>query len=294
MEAMASSLKPPACSFVKVDCSARGLEEVKPLQAPKLQDKFGSENLQFSDVAGRTVAELKLASGTSVRLLLAEARITSYSCRLWHGSCEEMLYTDVSESSVNGIDRSVHGATPQQFFVTGGMAPSLAHSLDPHISLCNNNRSVQSVAVDPKEHVQVTLRCANENRDDCHFKLHNIITLTNQGLASTLTLTNKDRRPLRFTASVSTAFAIRSSQAVCCVGLDGCEYFSPSEAALKAAQGNQNGSFFEKLKSEGNSNEDQMHWFTEKPGEIISVTNGVHKVYSNPPNKMRITDEVRV
>ncbi|KAI5082657.1 hypothetical protein GOP47_0002400, partial [Adiantum capillus-veneris] len=187
MEAMASSLKPPACSFVKVtrrlesrqsklyakslwhqpfglqsrpsriclqvDCSARGLEEVKPLQAPKLQDKFGSENLQFSDVAGRTVAELKLASGTSVRLLLAEARITSYSCRLWHGSCEEMLYTDVSESSVNGIDRSVHGATPQQFFVTGGMAPSLAHSLDPHISLCNNNWSVQSVAVDPKEHV---------------------------------------------------------------------------------------------------------------------------------------------
>ncbi|KAI5082668.1 hypothetical protein GOP47_0002411 [Adiantum capillus-veneris] len=65
-----------------------------------------------------------------------------------------MLYTDVSESSVNGIDRSVHGATPQQFFVTGGMAPSLAHSLDPHISLCNNNWSVQSVAVDPKEHVQ--------------------------------------------------------------------------------------------------------------------------------------------
>ncbi|KAI5082310.1 hypothetical protein GOP47_0002053 [Adiantum capillus-veneris] len=169
------------------------------------------------------------------------------------------------------------------------------------------------------EAMQVTLRCANEIEMTVTSSYITLLPLLIKDLHLLLRSLIR-RRPLRFTASVSTAFAIRSSQAVCCVGLDGCEYFSPSEAALKAAQGNQNGSFFEKLKrfvvpfqqdkskqsetpngisevqkhSEGNSNEDQMHWFTEKPGEIISVTNGVHKVYSNPPNKMRITDEVRV
>ncbi|KAI5082313.1 hypothetical protein GOP47_0002056 [Adiantum capillus-veneris] len=92
MEAMASSLKPPACSFVKVtrrlesrqsklyakslcisllvfsqgqagyvyrSIAPQGARRGEATSSSKLQDKFGSENLQFSDVAGRTVAELK-------------------------------------------------------------------------------------------------------------------------------------------------------------------------------------------------------------------------------------------
>ncbi|MCO5611409.1 hypothetical protein L7F22_065662 [Adiantum nelumboides] len=340
MEAMVCSLKPPTCSLVKgsqgldskegklyakshrpfhlrkgpsrkrlqVECFDRGLDEVKPLQGPELQEKFGSENLKFSNIAGKTVVELKMASGTSARLLLEDARITSYNCYLWHGSPEEFLHSDVEDRS---------GDTRQQFSVSGGMAPSLAYFLAPHLSLCNNDWAVKSVVVNPDEHIQVTLLCVNKNTDDCHFKLHNIITLSNQGLASALLLVNEDVKPLTFTASVSTHLAIRSTEAILCVGLDGREYFSSNEPARKVVHGNPRNSFFGKLKRfllpfqqdkpeetktfkgmnevrkhhKGHSDDGGMHRFVEQAGELTSVTNGVRKIYSNPPNKMRVTDQ---
>lgn len=197
MEAMASRVKPLACTIVEfphglscrqascanplsqwpssfkprpsrrrssqILCKARSLKHTKPLDASDLQERFGSGNLQFSDVGGMTVVELKLNSGNAVRVLLNEARVTSYKCRLWHGSVEEFLHTDVLEpeseivaDNTNGVETSL---PLPQFVITGGIVPSLAHSLPPHLPLFEDNWLIDCVQVDPEEHVQVTLFC---------------------------------------------------------------------------------------------------------------------------------------
>eukprot|EP00250_Pteridium_aquilinum_P002091 c12294_g1_i1 orf=82-1398(+) len=320
---------------VQVECTAQTLKQVKPLDASELQRKFGSEGLQFSDVAGMIVLELKLNTGTAVRLLLHEGRVTSYKCRLWHGSVEEFLHTDVSESAPNKSAEDTNGDTsrspveplapPQNLFIIGGMASSLADSLPPHLPLFEDNWIVESVQVNPDEQIQVTLRCIDEGRGSWQFLLQNVITLTNRYLAFAVVVTNNDKKPMMFTGSVSTQLAIRATEAICCVGLQGCKYYSPSLAAQKAAQSNsmvhslagtfrrfmqpfQLGESKEKdtadnivvpmkgtnemlEKSASHSYQEPTNWFMEKPKALVSLTNGVHKVYSNAPQQVRITDQ---
>ncbi|KAH7431646.1 hypothetical protein KP509_08G058400 [Ceratopteris richardii] len=311
-------LKRQSNKLLQVECTARHVKDPKQLQAQQLQEKFGCESLQFMDVGGKVVAQLVMNKGATARILVQDARVTSYKCRLWHGSLEEFLYTDVSEVDVTSHLNTTDSLN--QFTVIGGLVPSFNYSLPPSRSLVDSNWFVQAVEIKPDEVIQVTLRFVNENQASGHFILENIITLTDDLLASAVMLINKGREPLIFTGSVSTHLAVRATEAISCAGLDGCSYFSPSETAAKVAKASMHEkSLFGKLKkfvlpfqqnksnqnvltectkisdevensSQGNSDAEN-HWFTEKPESFVYPINGIHKIYSNPPTSVRVTDE---
>ena len=95
--------------------------------------------------------------------------------------------------------------------------------------------------------------------------------------------------------------------------------YSPNEEAKKATSRNDDNSLFGKLKKlvwqrasededtvrseqeivpsneDGipiNLKEDESKWFTEKKNELISLSNGIRKLYQNPPKAFRVSDEV--
>ena len=127
---------------------------------------------------------------------------------------------------------------------------------------------------------------------------------------------------MMFTASISSHLSVRSTEAACVVGLQGCRYYSPSEIAKKMNSRNDNdgNSLFGKLKNliwQGklenddsttinnleleSSVEDQIpidlkeeesQWFTEKNDIVIPLSNGIRKLYQSPPKEFRVSDEV--
>lgn len=178
----------------------------------------------------------------------------------------------------------------------------------------------------PDDYIQVTLGCNDQNGEGCQFSIQIIITLSKTILASAVAITNNGKRSMMFTGSVSTHLAVRSTEAICAVGLQGCSYYSPSEAACKVSTGNQGDqSLIGKLRkfiwpsqlgasdnkdivrnmvlsaedisekpgehNSSNPDSDQTNWFTEKEDTFIPFSNGIHKLYSMPPKEIRISDQ---
>ena len=164
--------------------------------------------------------------------------------------------------------------------------------------------------------MQITLRCDGKNGE---FYIQDVITLSKEVLASAILIVNKGRKPKIFTGSISSHLSVRSTEAICLAGLQGCRYYSPSEVAKKATSRNDDNSLFGKLKKlvwqrasededtvrskqeivpcneDGisiNLKEDESKWFTEKKNDVVSLRNGIRKLYQNPPKAFRVSDEV--
>ena len=57
--------------------------------------RFRAKGVKFVEVAGYRIVKMRLSEGSSARLVLQNALVSSYKSRMWHGGLEELLYTAV-------------------------------------------------------------------------------------------------------------------------------------------------------------------------------------------------------
>lgn len=77
-------------------------EAAPPSSVEDLERQFGQPGLKFVEAAGYRIVEMRLKEGSSARIELQSALVTSYKSRMWHGGVEELLHAVV----VPGADAS--------------------------------------------------------------------------------------------------------------------------------------------------------------------------------------------
>ncbi|KAG0575612.1 hypothetical protein KC19_5G016800 [Ceratodon purpureus] len=222
-----------------VHCSRVAAEaaEVVPW-SEDLEERFGkSGGVKFVEVAGYRIVEMRLKEGSSARVLLQSALVSSYKSRMWHGGLEELLYTAV----VPGEDEltTVGGVGLR---VWEGEAGS---ELDFAPTECWD---VEDVRSDPAQFVQVALSTTSKGRSaGAMLEFKYVLTLTKASLSCALVTTNVGDSAVSIHGSLETTVAVNFVDGVYALGLEGCKYLptapKPSPGALEKATKTENGLF---------------------------------------------------
>ena len=139
------------CSNQVVATAAETASSVGALEA-----RFGCACVKFREAAGYTIVAMKLKDGSSARVLLQTAVISSYKSKMWHGGLEELLYTQVVEADGVGDDDDVEEAKRRPTTV-GGIALRVFESEDESRMVMSECWEVEDVKSDPAQYVQVGL-----------------------------------------------------------------------------------------------------------------------------------------
>jgi hypothetical protein len=76
---------------------AGGAQRIQKLQSvSELQEQFCCPGIEFQDVTGLRVASLKLAEGSSVRIVLEGARVITWKAVMYHKGKEDLIYSKLN------------------------------------------------------------------------------------------------------------------------------------------------------------------------------------------------------
>ena len=134
----------------RVHCSRVAAAEALPWTVEDLEQKFGQAGVKFVEAAGYRIVEMRVNEGSSARIVLQNAVVSSYKSRMWHGGLEELLYTVV----VPGEDESqrpttVGGVALRVWEVEAGSESNLA---------ATDCWDVENVSSNPAQYVQVWIQ----------------------------------------------------------------------------------------------------------------------------------------
>ena len=59
----------------------------------ELKRKYGSPGVDFASVANLKICVLSIEDGCQAKIIIDHAQVTSYKADMWHGTCEEVLFS---------------------------------------------------------------------------------------------------------------------------------------------------------------------------------------------------------
>ncbi|KAG6546432.1 hypothetical protein Mapa_011980 [Marchantia paleacea] len=284
------------CSGVKATTSSDSMT------AEKLQDKFGRQGVRFVDVAGTPATELKLRNGSSARMLISRAQITSYKANMWHGTQEELLHSVRSDSG-NSTSTSIRG----------GIVLSFTQLKDPLSSILPSSSSpwrVEAVDCQPSEYAQMTLTNFSypevgvglSSRGSLQFKY--VVTLCDDSLSVALVVSNTGPVPVEFTGSIISHLGVSSADGAFAVGLKGYRYrslvkqkqrgFDPSmifsQIWKPREEQDGRGTLIQEMSSRDARQELEDGKWTVESEDYSQLRGGMDRLYTIPPEAFSIMD----
>lgn len=139
-----------------------------------LEARFGCACVKFREAAGYTIVAMKLKDGSSARVLLQTAVISSYKTKMWHGGLEELLFTQVVEADGDGDgdddDDDVEEEEAKRRPTTvGGIVLRVFESEDESRMVMSECWEVEDVKSDPAQYVQVGLLVSSSRMMKLHI-----------------------------------------------------------------------------------------------------------------------------
>ncbi|CAL1356507.1 unnamed protein product [Linum trigynum] len=184
-----------------------------------LEEKFGRKGIKFTD----SVAELTVRNGSSLKLHIPDAHVTSYLPKVhWKDDgFEEVLYTippsGDGKQSKGGIGLVLHDVSPQPSSLTGlkQVKPS-----QPKPSLLTTSEwSVKAVDSDAIDALQVALGSKSGS-----LEMTYVVTLYPVSVATAVIVKNTGRKPVTLTGAILSHMRFKRRGKAAIQGLRSCSY----------------------------------------------------------------------
>ncbi|CAK9322488.1 unnamed protein product [Citrullus colocynthis] len=177
-----------------------------PSTADSLNDKFGRKGIHFHDSNGIPTLDLTVRNGSSLRLHIPDAHLTSYKPKVYwkDDGFEEVLFT--TPSAKGGIALVIDDASDSP------SKPSLLPSSDWTV------KDVDSDAIDA---LQVELTCSSKQMEITY-----IVTLYSESMATAVIVKNTGLKPLTLKSAILSHFKFKRRDGAAIQGLQGCSYCS--------------------------------------------------------------------
>ncbi|XP_078430867.1 NDH-dependent cyclic electron flow 1 [Wolffia australiana] len=170
-----------------------------------LEQQFGRKGIKFTDFNGNPTVELSVRNGSSLRLSLSDALVTSYRPKVYwrDDGFEEVLHTVGGSASKGGLGLVLNDVTKE-----GGQPwrPS--------------QWAVKDVDSDSIDAVQVELSCT----DKTSLEISYVISLYPLSMAAAVVVTNKGMKPVKLTSAILSHIRTKSRRGTAVRGLTGCSY----------------------------------------------------------------------
>ncbi|OMO98951.1 hypothetical protein COLO4_13607 [Corchorus olitorius] len=238
-----------------------------------LDEKFGRKGIKFSESNNVPFVELTVRNGSSLRLQIPDAHVTSYKPKVYwkDDGFEEILHTVPaggadSTKSKGGIGLVLNDASDK------GSKGSL---------LSDSEWTVKDADNDAIDALQVELSCTAGTLDISY-----VVSLYPLSIATAVIVKNNGRRDVTLTSAILSHLNFKKRGGTAINGLKGCSYckhpplsspfelLSPSEAMKSESSG-----WF------GSDNEEKPGVWTEQDVSITILKDKLSRVYAAPPSE---------
>ncbi|KAI3523206.1 hypothetical protein L1887_01264 [Cichorium endivia] len=168
-----------------------------------LDQKFGRKGIKFSEFDGAQIAELTVRNGSSLKVQLNNAHVTSYKPKVYwkDDGFEEVLYT--TSAAKGGIGLVINTADDSK---------SKGVDLSEWV--------VKDVDSDSIDAVQVELSCTTSGTLDITY----IISLYALSMATAVIVKNNGRKPVDLKTAILSHLLSKNRGGTAIQGLKGCKY----------------------------------------------------------------------
>ncbi|PON44200.1 Glucoamylase [Parasponia andersonii] len=238
-----------------------------------LNEKFSKKGIKFSENDNKIpVVELKVRNGSSIRLQIPDAHVTSYKPKVYwkDDGFEEVLYTVNGAKARGGI---------------GLVLNEVSDSAPKGTSLLSNSEwTVNDVDSDAIDAFQVELSSSSGTLDITY-----VVTLYPVSLATAVIVKNKGTKDVTLTNAILSHFKFKTRKGAAIQGLRSCSYsshpplsspfelLSPAEA-MKADSSTDWFSF-------GSEPEEKPGVWTKQDVPFTILKNKLSRVYAAPPQE---------
>uniref|UniRef100_A0A0F7GZ83 Photosynthetic NDH subcomplex B 2 n=1 Tax=Melianthus villosus TaxID=377280 RepID=A0A0F7GZ83_9ROSI len=259
---------PPKPNIVKTFSSSPSPSTL--LIPESLEDKFGRKGIKFSESNNIPSVELTVRNGSSVKLHIPDAHVTSYKPKVFwkDDGFEEVLYT------LPGGDGAAKGGI--------GLVINDASDSDSKGSLISSCEwEVKDADSDAIDAVQVELGCTSGALDITY-----VVSLYPLSMATAVIVKNNGRKAVTLTSAILSHFKFKNRGGTGIQDLNACSYcthpplpspfeiLSPSEAMKTEDPG---------LFAFGYEPEKKPGIWTEQDVPITILKDKLSRVYSAPP-----------
>ncbi|KAK8633813.1 hypothetical protein V6N13_014649 [Hibiscus sabdariffa] len=264
----------PKPNIIKATSSPPATPTSTTLSSPEaLDEKFGRKGIKFSEYNNIPFVELTVRNGSSLRLKIPDAHVTSYKPKVYwkDDGLEEILYTvpaggtDPTKSK-GGIGLVINDATEK----------SSKGSL-----LSGYEWTVKDADNDAIDALQVELSCTAGTLDISY-----VVSLYPLSIATAVIVKNNGRKDVSLTSAILSHLNFKKRSQTAINGLQGCSYcshpplsspfelLSPSEAMKTESSG-----WF------GSDNEDKPGVWTKQDVPFAMLKDKLSRVYAAPPSE---------
>ncbi|KAK8508783.1 hypothetical protein V6N12_034887 [Hibiscus sabdariffa] len=264
----------PKPNIIKATSSPPATPTSTTLSSPEaLDEKFGRKGIKFSEYNNIPFVELTVRNGSSLRLKIPDAHVTSYKPKVYwkDDGLEEILYTvpaggtDPTKSK-GGIGLVINDATEK----------SSKGSL-----LSGYEWTVKDADNDAIDALQVELSCTAGTLD-----INYVVSLYPLSIATAVIVKNNGRKDVSLTSAILSHLNFKKRSQTAINGLQGCSYclqpplsspfelLSPSEAMKTESSG-----WF------GSDNEDKPGVWTKQDVPFAMLKDKLSRVYAAPPSE---------
>ncbi|PWA45502.1 NDH-dependent cyclic electron flow 1 [Artemisia annua] len=232
------SLSLPKPTIIIPKSSASTITPTVTVTEP-LEQKFGRKGIKFTEYEGGQTAELSVRNGSSVKIQLNNAHVTSYKPKVYwkDDGCEEVLYT-TSSGDKGGIGLVIDSVTDDTKgkSVAKGVNDTKGKSVAKGVDL--SQWVVKDADSDSIDAVQVELSCTTSGTLDITY----VISLYALSMATAVIVKNKGRKPVNLKTGILSHLRFKKRGGTAIDGLKGSSYcthpplsspfeiLSPSEA----------------------------------------------------------------
>ncbi|KAM1956434.1 hypothetical protein TB1_024990 [Malus domestica] len=240
-----------------------------------LSDKFGRKGIKFSESDSIPIVELTVRNGSSLKLQIPNAHVTSYKPKVYwkDDGFQEVLYT-------------IPGNATDSTKAKGGIGLVLSDASEAGSKgslLSASEWTVKDVDSDAIDALQVELSSTSGTLDITY-----VVTLYPVSMATAVIVKNKGRKPVTMTNAILSHFKFKRRGGAAIQGLKGCGYTAHPPPS----------SPFEIMSPGEAMKADTPGWFSfgsearEKPGSwsrqdvpYTILKNKLSRVYAAPPQE---------
>ncbi|BFG24986.1 hypothetical protein CerSpe_112600 [Prunus speciosa] len=271
------SFSVPNSKMIRASSSSQSVSAPTVSVPENLTEKFGRKGIKFLESDNIPIVELTVRNGSSLRLQIPNAHVTSYKPKVYwkDDGFQEVLYTIPG----NGTDANSTKAKGGIGLVLNDV--SEAGSKGSLVS--TSEWTVKDVDSDSIDALQVELSSASGTLDITY-----VVSLYPVSMATAVIVRNKGRKPVTLTNAILSHFKFKRRSGAAIQGLKGCAY-----TALPPLS-----SPFEILSPAEAMKADTPGWFDfgsqpeEKPGSwthqdvpFTILKNKLSRVYAAPPKE---------
>ncbi|XP_031478518.1 protein NDH-DEPENDENT CYCLIC ELECTRON FLOW 5 [Nymphaea colorata] len=276
-----------------------------PLNVEYYDREFSGHGVNFQGIGDSVVVRLGLEDGSTANLMLPSGLITSYKPHMWHGGCEEVLHTVVSQG------KEAEEEEEGEVVVQGGVSLGLKSVSDDGDEWSPGGWFLHDVQGNAHSSIQVELRCSSTDK---LVNVRYLITLEKDILGSEIIVANSGPSPIQLLSSFMSHLTVSTPDAVYAVGLERANYFNKpplrSEFSIippdfrKKSRGASNplrGLFFgwnRRNEADGNDepvtkDDDDSEKEEEEVDNYLQLTEKMSRTYTYAPRRFTIIDRGR-